>query len=142
MGPGPRRGANRSCGPGGRRGSGVGFATADELALKLGLSRESPFRAQAAVRHVLSEATGDGHVGFPEEQLREKAVALSQIPPAGIIDAIEQLRITDEVVQDSVQRAGSRVGGRGLPFRILLHILPLTPAPLPHDNGRMAGLLR
>ena len=88
---------------------GVGFATADELALKLGLSRESPFRAQAAVRHVLSEATSDGHVGFPEEQLREKAVTLTQIPPAGIIDAIEQLRITDEVVRDSVRRAESGV---------------------------------
>ena len=94
---------------------GVGFATADELALKLGLSRESPFRAQAAVRHVLSEATGDGHVGFPEEQLREKAVALTQIPPAGIIDAIEQLRITDEVVRDSVQAASKASGGREPP---------------------------
>src|SRR5581483_6969161 len=65
----------------------------------------SPFRAQAAVRHVLSEASGDGHVGFPEELLREKAVELTQIPPAGITDAIEQLRITDEVVRDSVQAA-------------------------------------
>src|SRR5207248_5037068 len=48
---------------------GVGFQTADELALKLGLPRDSPFRAQAAVRHVLQEASGDGHVGFPEEVL-------------------------------------------------------------------------
>jgi exodeoxyribonuclease V alpha subunit len=84
---------------------GVGFATADELALKLGLPRDSPFRAQAAVRHVLSEASGDGHVGYPEELLRERAVELTQIPPAGIDDAIEQLRITDEVVRDSIQGA-------------------------------------
>src|SRR5207237_1746159 len=46
---------------------GIGFQTADELALKLGLPRDSPYRAQAAVRHVLSDATGDGHVGYPEE---------------------------------------------------------------------------
>jgi exodeoxyribonuclease V alpha subunit len=84
---------------------GVGFATADELALKLGLPRDSPFRAQAAVRHILSEASSDGHVGYPEELLREQATALTQIPSDGITDAIEQLRITDEVVRDSVQAA-------------------------------------
>ena len=82
---------------------GVGFATADELALKLGIPRDSPFRAQAAVRHVLSEAASDGHVGFPEELLRERAGALTSMPPAGIADAIEQLRIADEVVRDSVE---------------------------------------
>jgi exodeoxyribonuclease V alpha subunit len=84
---------------------GVGFDTADKLAMNLGIPRDSPFRAQAAVRHVLQEATGDGHVGYPEELLGERAVELTQIPPAGIADAIEQLRITDEVVRDNVQSA-------------------------------------
>ncbi len=84
---------------------GIGFATADELALKLGLPRDSPFRAQAAVRHLLSEATGDGHVGIPEELLRERATEMTEIPPTGIADAIEQLRITDEIVRDSAGRS-------------------------------------
>jgi exodeoxyribonuclease V alpha subunit len=81
---------------------GIGFATADELALKLGVPRDSPFRAQAAVRHVLQEATGDGHVGFPEELLLENAVEMTQILPTGIADAIQKLREIDEVVRDSV----------------------------------------
>jgi exodeoxyribonuclease V alpha subunit len=84
---------------------GVGFQTADELALKLGLPRDSPFRAQAAVRHVLQTAQSDGHVGYPEELAMEAAVALTQIPPDGIRDAVEQLRITDEIVRDSVALA-------------------------------------
>ena len=84
---------------------GVGFATADELALKLGLPRDSPFRAQAAVRHVLQEESSNGHVGYPEELLRERAVTMTEIPPAGIIDAVEQLRITDEIVRDSATSA-------------------------------------
>jgi exodeoxyribonuclease V alpha subunit len=92
---------------------GIGFATADELALKLGLPRDSPFRAQAAVRHVLAEASSDGHVGYPEELLRERAVELTQIPPTGITDAIEQLRITDEVVRDSVQAASAAAALNG-----------------------------
>jgi exodeoxyribonuclease V alpha subunit len=88
---------------------GVGFATADELALKLGLPRDSPFRAQAAVRHVLQEASGDGHVGYPEELVLEAAGSLTQIDPNGIRDAVEQLRVTDEIVRDSVALA---TGGR------------------------------
>ena len=88
---------------------GVGFATADELAIKLGLPRDSPYRAQAAVRHVLSEASGDGHVGYPEELLCAEAEELTQIPEKGITDAIEQLRIADEVVRD--QGAGGRGEG-------------------------------
>jgi exodeoxyribonuclease V alpha subunit len=91
---------------------GVGFATADELALKLGLPRDSPFRAQAAVRHVLQEASGDGHVGYPEELVLEAAGSLTQIEPNGIRDAVEQLRVTDEVVRDSTTLAS---GGREPP---------------------------
>ena len=56
---------------------GIGFQTADALALQLGIPRDSPFRAQAAVRHVLREAQGDGHVGFPEELVLEAAQQLT-----------------------------------------------------------------
>ena len=84
---------------------GVGFDTADKLAVSLGIPRDSPFRAQAVVRHVLQEETGNGHVGYPEEMLRERAGQMTGIEPNGIIDAIEQLRITDEIVRDSIGRA-------------------------------------
>jgi len=84
---------------------GIGFHTADQIALNLGIPRDSEFRAQAAVRHVLKEASSDGHVGFPEELLRERAVELTEIPPVGITSAIEELRIIDEVVRDSIQTA-------------------------------------
>ncbi|WP_439630691.1 SF1B family DNA helicase RecD2 [Gemmata sp.] len=100
---------------------GVGFATADELAIKLGLPRDSPYRAQAAVRHVLSEASSDGHVGYPEELLCTDAEQLTGIPEKGIRDAIEALRITDEIVRDSVQSAS---GDRS------------SPSPLAGEGGR------
>ncbi len=90
---------------------GVGFQTADELAIKLGLPRDSPFRAQASVRHVLQSAQGNGHVGYPEDQTITDAVELTEIPPEGIRDAVEQLRITDEIVRDSpIAASGGRTG--------------------------------
>lgn len=79
---------------------GVGFQTADEIALKLGLPRDSPFRAQAAVRHVLHDAQSDGHVGLPAELLESAAVELTQIPPDGIRAAIDVLRLDQEIVTD------------------------------------------
>src|SRR5205085_359962 len=85
--------------------------------------RDSPFRAQAAVRHVLQEAQGDGHVGYPEDLALELATALTQIAPDGIRDAVEQLRITDEIVRDSVAKAS---GG----FQE-----PNPPAPFPRREG-------
>ena len=111
---------------------GVGFDTADKLALSLNIPRDSPFRAQAAVRHVLQEESSNGHVGYPEELLRERAAALTGIEPNGIIDAVEQLRITDEVVRDSVGRVK-----KPLP---LAAEEPTPPAPLPKGKGEEDAL--
>ena len=120
---------------------GIGFHTADELALKLGLPRDSPERAQAAVRHVLNEARGDGHVGYPEELAVTAAGELTQIPPDAIRDAVEQLRLTDEIVRDSIDLASggreppdseSKSGGSRPPLAddSLLYLKPLFLAEL------------
>lgn len=93
---------------------GIGFASADALALKLGVPQDSPFRAEAAVRHVLLEAAGEGHVGLPEEVVRERAAALTNVPPAVIVDAIEQMRIRDELVRDSPWRIRYRSKSQSL----------------------------
>ena len=84
---------------------GVGFQTADDIALKMGLPRDSPFRAQAAVRHVLETARGDGHVGLPEELATQAAEELTKIPPEGIRDAVEKLRESEEIVRDDARRS-------------------------------------
>jgi exodeoxyribonuclease V alpha subunit len=43
---------------------GIGFKTADLIAQKLGIAPDSLIRAQAGVRHVLQELSGDGHCGI------------------------------------------------------------------------------
>jgi exodeoxyribonuclease V alpha subunit len=45
---------------------GVGFRTADDMAFQLGLPKDSPVRARAAVVYVLKELSSEGHVGFSE----------------------------------------------------------------------------
>jgi exodeoxyribonuclease V alpha subunit len=79
---------------------GVGFRTADELAVRLGISRESPLRARAAVRFVLHELSGEGHVGFPEAGVVERTAALTQISADTVREAIEHEREAGEIVRE------------------------------------------
>lgn len=90
---------------------GVGFNTADQLARRLGVPADSPFRAQAAVRHVLREAATEGHVGLPEEQLCSGASRLTGIDAKLVAEAVEQLRVNDELVRDSVAAMRGGVDG-------------------------------
>ncbi|MGV2831601.1 SF1B family DNA helicase RecD2 [Myxosarcina sp. GI1(2024)] len=48
---------------------GIGFLTADRIAVKVGVSPWSKFRYRAGVLHVLSKASEDGHCYLPESQI-------------------------------------------------------------------------
>lgn len=89
---------------------GIGFQTADQLARSLGVPLDSPFRVQAAVRHVLQEAASEGHIGLPEEQLTATAAGLIGTDPRLVAEAIEQLRQAEEVVRDGPTRITRRAG--------------------------------
>jgi exodeoxyribonuclease V alpha subunit len=67
---------------------GIGFATADALALKLGLPRESIERIRAGVVHALNEASARGHCGLPSDELVAMAGRLLAIDPALIGEGI------------------------------------------------------
>ena len=76
---------------------GIGFLTADTIAQKIGIARESPLRAQAGISYALSEASGQGHCGLPYAELVPLAVKLLGIPESIIETAIAQ-EIADEVL--------------------------------------------
>src|ERR1051326_2308972 len=80
---------------------GVGFQTADELALRMGTDRNSPLRAQAAIRYVLQDFSEKGHVGYPEEGVIAAAMAATQIGRDVVVEAVEQVRAQGDVVRDS-----------------------------------------
>jgi exodeoxyribonuclease V alpha subunit len=86
---------------------GIGFKTADDLAARLGVDRASPLRARAALRYVLQELSGDGHVGFPEEGLVEGTLlpdnlrnVLADIPREVLVAAVEEGRAEGELVRE------------------------------------------
>ena len=70
---------------------GIGFATADQIAQKLGIPRDSLNRARAGIDHVLLEATSDGHCALPMEKLKAAAVKLLEVPETTVEQALAQL---------------------------------------------------
>ncbi len=68
---------------------GIGFRTADQAAAKLGIAPDSPLRARAAVRYMLSDLSSQGHCGFPETGVVEQTIKLVEIGEGVVRDAVE-----------------------------------------------------
>ncbi len=77
---------------------GIGFKTADRLALNLGVPRESPRRAQAGVLHVLGAFSDDGHVYAPRPALVESAALLLEVGAELAEEAVSDLSGARQVV--------------------------------------------
>lgn len=60
---------------------GIGFLKADEIAMKVGIAKDSPIRLQAALIYTLQEASfTEGHVYLPKNVLLEKTFRILRIP--------------------------------------------------------------
>ena len=72
---------------------GIGFRTADEIAVKLGLPRDHISRMTTGLKYVLAQAANeDGHCYLPENELLRRASEILQAPSERISEAMEQLR--------------------------------------------------
>lgn len=75
--------------------SGVGFRTADEIAMRLGFGRDSQFRLRSGVKYVLLEAAnGAGHMYLPMELLVRRAAEILGAD-AGVVDNVVRGLILD-----------------------------------------------
>ena len=77
---------------------GVGFKTADRMALSLGISGDHPERAQAGAMHELGVLADQGHVVVPREALVERARAMLEIDIGHVEAAIDALWASERVV--------------------------------------------
>ncbi len=73
---------------------GVGFKSADQIAQKIGIPRDSVIRAQAGVKHALQELASDGNCACEKSALRQKTCELLEISPQLCEEAItEELKL-------------------------------------------------
>lgn len=65
---------------------GIGFFSADKVALSLGLAADSPQRIQAAISHVLQNAREEGHCYLTQQQIRDTVTQLLALPDPALTD--------------------------------------------------------
>ena len=81
---------------------GIGFKTADAIAMKLGIEKMAMIRVRAGISHALTEAMDDGHCGLPTEELAPLAVELLEVPNELVQTALDFELAEGTVVADTV----------------------------------------
>lgn len=83
--------------------AGVGFKTADEIALRMGFSPESSMRMKAGISFALSMAASNGHTYLLYEDLYEESKRLLGISEAEFENDIYELTIDRKIVLKEVK---------------------------------------
>src|ERR1700720_459934 len=76
---------------------GIGFKTADAIAMKLGVDKTAMIRVRAGISYALTEAMDEGHCGLPTAELVPLAEKLLEVGPDLIRTALD-LELADSTV--------------------------------------------
>ena len=79
---------------------GVGFKTADTLAAKLGIDKESFIRCRSGILYTLNELSNEGHCYAEQEQLVKTAVELLGIDAEKITAALKHMRTEKDIIAE------------------------------------------
>jgi len=82
---------------------GIGFRTADQIALSMGFERESRIRLLSGIRYVLNEAVGgEGHVYLPYERLVDESMKILAAGEEPVLNAIAELIVNGQLVRQEI----------------------------------------
>jgi exodeoxyribonuclease V alpha subunit len=81
---------------------GIGFKTADAIAMKLGIEKAAMVRVRAGISYALTEAMDEGHCGLPTGELVPLAEKLLEVPQESIGTALDLELKEGTVVADRV----------------------------------------
>jgi exodeoxyribonuclease V alpha subunit len=82
---------------------GVGFRTADRLALRLGLAADAAERIDAGLLHVLAIAARDGHCYLDADDLGRRTAELLEIDETAVHARIPELERSSRIVRDRIE---------------------------------------
>lgn len=78
--------------------SGVGFKIADEIAGRIGIHTDSDYRIRSGMMYTLLQASGEGHVYLPQEELFGRASVLLGVDPSYMEKHLMDLAMERKVV--------------------------------------------
>ena len=77
---------------------GIGFKTADKIALNLGLASNGPARIDAGILHTLQETEDEGHTHAERREISLKAAELLEADTKDVENRIDALMLEEELV--------------------------------------------
>jgi exodeoxyribonuclease V alpha subunit len=110
-----------------RTNHGIGFRTADAVAEKLGVPRNSIQRARAAVLYLLERMSDEGHVYSPFEYLEGQFRTALEMEPDLAREAVAELAVSGEVVVEESGEIES-VGAHTAVYLARLHAAEVNVA--------------
>ncbi len=81
---------------------GIGFKTADAIAMKLSIEKLAMIRVRAGISYALAEAMDEGHCGLPTAELVPLAESLLEVPAELVRTAVDLELADGAVIADSV----------------------------------------
>src|SRR5438445_3776927 len=121
---------------------GIGFKTADAIAMKLGIEKTAMIRVRAGISYALTEAMDEGHCGLPRDELIRLAETLLEVTGDLVRSALDLELADGSVVADSISDtacvflAGLHRAERGIAER--LHSLVSGTLPWPWIDAEKA----
>lgn len=82
---------------------GFGFRKADQVAAKMGVAVDSPFRIQSGIKYGLSAYAGDGSTYVPRETLCENIAEMLELTREQISEGIFDLVISGDIHIDEIE---------------------------------------
>jgi len=121
---------------------GIGFKTADAIAMKLGIEKSAMIRIRAGISYALTEAMDAGHCGLPTDELIPLAEGLLEVSQETVRTALHLELTQGSVIADTVGDtacvflAGLYRAERGIAER--LQLLASGRLPWPWIDPEMA----
>jgi len=81
---------------------GIGFKTADAIAIRLGIEKSAMIRIRSGISYALAEAMREGHCGLPTDELAPLAEKLLGVPAELVRTALDLELADGNVVADTI----------------------------------------
>lgn len=105
---------------------GVGFKTADEIAMRIGIHTDSDYRIRSGIFYALLQGIAEGHIYLPEEVLLRRASTLLEVEISDIQKYLADLSIEKKIVLKQTEQ-GIRV------YPSNYYYMELNTAKMLHD---------
>lgn len=81
---------------------GIGFKKADEIAGKMGIDGDSPFRIKSGIKYCLMFYVSDGNTYMPQDELCERVAQLLDLTREQVYDCLVEMAFTGDLKVDNV----------------------------------------